>query len=501
MNILVSVYDKSGLVDFLGKIKNSITEVYATGKTNRFLQENGFSTTGTSKLTGIEELLGGRVKTLHPAIFSGILSRRNDEDSRELSEAGYPLFDMVISNLYPFREVADGHDLKRMVENIDIGGVSLVRAAAKNFEHVAVLSDPSDYASVADEMTADGKISEKTRRELALKAFSRMTAYDSMIYSSLSREMDPEGQQDMMMHLPFSKSLRYGENPEQKASLYVSGTQDGIASAFKMSGKDLSYNNYLDADAAYRAVLEFSEPACVIVKHLTPCGAAVSQNLSEAFTMAYDADSESAYGSVVAFNRPVDEATANGMLSHFIEVVAAPGYEGDSFNILRAKKKNLRILKVSPEIRDRKEIRSISGGVLVQDFMDTSLGELKKQTSHDVGKSKLSDLEFAWKVSAYCKSNAIVVAKDGTTLGIGAGQTSRVRAMKIALDLAGERSRGAVIASDGYLPFKDNVEIAASHGVSAIIEPGGSIRDREVIDEAEKSGIALYFAGRRVFRH
>lgn len=501
MNILASVADKKGLAEFLNKIKGHITQIYATGGTNTFLKENGFKTVSTSVITGLDELLGGRVKTLHPGIFAGILSRRTEEDNNELKSRHYPDFDMVISNLYPFHKVASGSDIPAMIENIDIGGVSLVRAAAKNHRHVIILSDPSDYNTVAEEIEKIGTVSAKIRESLALKAFSRMTDYDSMIYSSLSRAMDQSEEQDLALHYDFSKELRYGENPGQKATLFSDGTGLGIAGAFKMSGKDLSYNNYLDADAAYMAVMEFSEPACVIVKHLTPCGACESDNLTAAYRDAYEGDSESAYGSVVAFNRPVDEEVANEMLKNFIEVVIAPGYEGESFNMLRKKKKNLRILRVSEDPGNTGEIRSISGGILRQDHMDTSLSDLKLQTSKEADKNLLNDIEFAWKIAAYCKSNSIVIVKDRKTVGIGGGQPSRVRAMKIALDLAGEKSRGAVVASDGFFPFSDSVELASKHGITAIVEPGGSIRDDEVIKEAEKSGIALYFSGKRVFRH
>ncbi len=501
MNILASVDDKTGLAEFLKRIRDHTDVIYATGRTNKFLNEAGLKSVSTSELTGIDALLGGRVKTLHPAIFAGILSRRTAEDNDELAKENYPHFDLVISNLYPFHKVASGSDMDKMVENIDIGGVSLVRAAAKNHSHVAVLSDPSDYDAVAEEVQKSGSISEKTRQKLALKAFSRMAEYDCTIYSSLSRLLEPESDHDLFIPLDFSKKLRYGENPGQNASLYTAHNVTGIASAFKMSGKDLSYNNYLDADAAYRTVLEFEEPACVIVKHLTPCGASVAENITDAFTRAYNADSESAYGSVVAFNRPLDDRTAEEMLSHYIEVVIAPAYEGESFHTLRKKKKNLRILRAPVDYTDRTELRSISGGYLMQDYMDTSFGESKPVTSHKATPQQLRDMEFAWKVSAYCKSNSVVLARNGTTLGIGAGQTSRVRAMKIALDLAGEESKGAVAASDGYFPFSDSITLASEHGISAVVEPGGSIRDEEVIAESEKKGISLYFTGKRVFRH
>ncbi len=504
MNILASVHDKSGLAEFLERIRSHITEIYATGSTNTFLNGKGINSNSTSVITGVDQLLGGRVKTLHPGIFAGILSRRTEEDNSELSTWKYPDFDMVISNLYPFSEVASGNDVPAMIENIDIGGVSLVRAAAKNYENVIILSDPSDYVPVAEELEEEGEVSRVTREKLALKAFSRMTGYDSMIHSSLSRVLDPEGGNDLLMNYSFSRKLRYGENPGQEASVYTDGTGLGIAGAFKMSGKELSYNNYLDADAAYTAVMDLSGPACVIVKHLTPCGACESERLSTAYRNAYEADSESAFGSVVAFNREVDEETANEMLEHFIEVVIAPGYTGDSFNMLRKKKrggKNMRILKVSRDTGQKMEFRSITGGILKQDHIDTTLSGLQLQTSRPADEGMLRDLEFAWKISAYCKSNAIVIAKGGKTLGIGGGQPSRVRAMKIALELAGEETQGAVVASDGFFPFKDSVELAAKYGISAIIEPGGSRNDSEVIEESEKSGIILYFSGTRVFRH
>lgn len=501
MNILASVADKEGLSEFLTRIKEHITVIYATGRTNQYLQEKGFNTLSTSVITGLDELLGGRVKTLHPGIFAGILSRRSEEDDLELADRNYPNFDMVISNLYPFRSVSSGSDVHAMIENIDIGGVSLVRAAAKNYTHVVILSDPSDYSPVADEMADSGKVTRETREKLALKAFSRMTDYDSMIFRSLSRVLDPESNGNISLNMEFVTKLRYGENPMQKAELYSDLTGTGIAGAFKMSGKDLSYNNYLDADAAYSAVMEFEDPASVVVKHLTPCGVSVSDKLSEAYVKAHRADLESAYGSVVAFNRPVDEETAEKMLKHFVEVIVAPGYEGESFNMLRKKKKEPRILRVKPVNSPEGEYRSISGGLLRQDLINTSLSGLKLQTSKEASQDLVRDMEFAWKVSAYCKSNSIVIAKNRTTVGIGGGQPSRVRAMKIALDLAGEKSQGAVVASDGFFPFSDSVELAAANGIAAIIEPGGSIRDNEVIAEAEKSGIPLYFTGTRVFRH
>lgn len=504
MNILASVSDKKGLAEFLGRIREHITDIYATGRTEVYLREKGFNPLRTSVITGVDQLLGGRVKTLHPGIFAGILSRRTEEDNSELKSMEYPDFDMVISNLYPFGSIASGSDIQAMVENIDIGGVSLVRAAAKNYRNVTILSDPSDYPGVAAEMESSGNISLETRQKLAVLAFSRMTAYDSMIHESLSRVLEPEKPADLVMHYSFNRALRYGENPGQAAELYTDGSGKGIAGAFKMSGKDLSYNNYLDAEAALMSVMQFAEPACVIVKHLTPCGASISGEQKMAYRNAYEGDSESAYGSVVAFNTEVEEETVTEMLDHFIEVVVAPGYLGESFNMLRKKKrggKNMRILRINGDAERKEELRSISGGMLRQDRMDTSLSGMHLQTTVAADDRMLRDLEFAWKISAYCKSNAIVVAKDGRTVGIGGGQPSRVRSMKIALDMAGKEAEKAVVASDGFFPFSDSVELAALHGIAAIIEPGGSMKDPEVIEAAEKADIALYFSGTRVFRH
>lgn len=499
MNILISVTDKNGLDSFLKSIEDHIDDIYATTGTVGYLSDHGIKCHDVSSVTGTGSLLDGRVKTLHPAIFAGILSRGTDKDNDVLKSHGYPSFDMVIANFYAFSDVSRSGDIERMVENIDIGGVSLVRAAAKNFSRVSVLTRKEHYIAVSSELKSKGEISISLRKKLATDAFLDVTKYDAEIFGSISDSLLPGEPHDTFLYGRFIKEMRYGENPGQKAFLFGTG-RSGIADSFQMCGKELSYNNYLDADSAYKAVFQFAEPACVIVKHLTPCGASVSDNLDEAFRRAYDADQESAYGSVVAFNRTVDVKTAEQLSGKFVEVLVAPDLEGDAYNLLR-KKKNLRILKVKAPAGDEKEIRSISGGFLIQDQMDTNPGEMKCVSNKTASQNNIRDLIFAWKIAAFCKSNAIVIAKEGRTLGIGAGQTSRVRALRIAADLAGEECHGAVLASDGFFPFRDSIDVAYENGIGAIVEPGGSIRDGEVIEAANQYGIALYFTGKRIFRH
>ncbi len=500
MRILVSVSDKTGLKEFLEAIQEHVDEIYATGGTQEFLRNNNIESKSTSELTGVVDILGGRVKTLHPAIFAGILSRRTAEDEHQLVSLGYRNIDMVIANLYPFEKFSQSHDIGSKIENIDIGGVALIRAAAKNYQHVAILSDPSLYSGAAEEIAQSGSLSLETRERLALEAFYRTSSYDSLIYRTLSRDFKIPEERGMILSMDLRKSLRYGENPDQKASLYTYSDY-GIASADVVGGKAISYNNYLDADAAFSTVMQFNNPACVIVKHLTPCGASEADSLSQAFVNAYSADSESAFGSVVAFNQMVDSETAAELIKHFIEVVVAPSYAPGVIDKLTSKKKKLRILIVKSHSKRDRDLRSIWGGVLMQDPLTAEFSSLEQKTSSSATDSQMNDMLFAWKVSAYCKSNAIVLAKNRTTVGIGAGQTSRVRAMRIALDLAGEKAKGAVAASDGFFPFADNVELAATRGIKAIIEPGGSIRDGEVVEAAERAGVALYFTGKRVFRH
>ncbi|MHB1707986.1 MAG: bifunctional phosphoribosylaminoimidazolecarboxamide formyltransferase/IMP cyclohydrolase [Thermoplasmataceae archaeon] len=497
MRALVSVSDKSGLVKFIKECGSSISEIYATGSTGDHLRKNDIKTRSTSELTGFDELLGGRVKTLHPKIFAGILA---DSEARSKADGDYPDFDMVICNFYPFRQVSGGNNIEEMVENIDIGGVSLVRAAAKNYRNVTVLSDPSDYGVVADSLRKEKEVPVKIREELALRSFQRVSDYDILIYNSLFRVIDGGISQSLLISGINGEKLRYGENPDQRGYLYSNGSAFGIANSRKLGGKELSYNNLMDSDSAFAAVMEFEKPACVIVKHNTPCGAAVGRNLLEAYMNALETDRESAYGSVIAFNREVDEETASALSQLFVEVLIAPSYGKEALEIMK-KKKNLRILEIKPESGRSQRIRSISGGYLLQDEMTSHFGKLELKTTSHASPEQVEDLDFAWKVVTHCRSNAIVLARNGATVAIGAGQTSRVEALRIAIAKAGKKCDHSVLASDAFFPFSDSVELAGENGIAAIIQPGGSIRDSEVVAMAEQKGIPMYFTGKRVFLH
>ncbi len=497
MRALVSVSDKSGLVEFIRECGNSISEIYATGSTGDHLRKNDINARSTSELTGFDELLGGRVKTLHPKIFAGILA---DGKARSMEDRDYPDFDMVVCNFYPFRHVSSGNSIEAMVENIDIGGVSLVRAAAKNYRNVIVLSDPSDYGVVADSLRNDNEVPEKIREELALRSFQRVSDYDILIYNSLFRVIDGGISQSLLISGINGEKLRYGENPDQRGYLYSDGSAFGIANCRKLGGKELSYNNLMDSDSAFAAVMEFEKPACVIVKHNTPCGAAVGKDLLEAYTKALETDRESAYGSVIAFNREVDEETASVLSQLFVEVMVAPSYGERALDIMK-KKKNLRILETKPEQGRGMRARSISGGYLLQDELTSHFGKLELKTAKHASPEQMEDLDFAWKVVTHCRSNAIVLARNGAAVAIGAGQTSRVEALRIAIAKGGKKCESSVLASDAFFPFSDSVELAGENGIAAIIQPGGSIRDSEVVAMAEQKGIPMYFTGKRVFLH
>ena len=494
MNILVSVYDKKGLVEFLKNIHWNDHNIYASGGTFKFLSENGIQSVNTSDLTGFENLLEGRVKTLHPAIFSGILSRDNDMDNIEVKKMGYPVFHMVICNLYPFEKHLLQGNLNSMIENIDIGGVSLIRGAAKNNSRVAVVVEPDDYPLIEGDMAKYGSISEDLRRRLAVKAFGLTATYDSMIARGLSEKYKIESD-NFVLALNNGKRLRYGENPDQEGYIYP---LQGTGKWNIEHGKEMSYNNYLDASSALETCDDFNEPTAVVVKHNSPCGVASSSNMHEALLNAINADRESAYGSVICVNREFESKCAENMKDLFVEVVMAPSFSSDALEII-SKKKNLRIVtyeKGQSKIR----IRSIYNSVLVQTLQNSNPDELKVVTGN-VDNVQMEDLLFAWRVVAHCRSNAMVLVKDKKTVGIGAGQTSRVEALRIAISRAGDKVRGSSLASDAYLPFVDNVEIAAEYGVSSIIQPGGSIRDKDVIEACQKAGIGMIFTGKRVFLH
>ncbi len=506
MRALFSVYSKEGLEEFCSSLKRLGVKIVATGSTWKFLKEKGIPAEKVSDFTGSQELAGGRVKTLHPKIHAGILAdRSNPEHLKELDGKGIPLIDLVVVNLYPFGETIAGHPPeKEAIENIDIGGVALIRAAAKNYSSVAVVCSPEDYSPVAREMQErKGALSLKTRKALASKAFALTAHYDAVIarYFSPLREF-PE-----KISLSFKKKqeTRYGENPHQRGALYAQEfpQESGIASASQLNGKPLSFNNFLDADSAVKIALEFHEPAAVIVKHNNPCGVACAGELGKAFSLALECDEKSAFGSVIALNKKCDLETAEKIAAFFNEVVVAPAFDARALKELRGKK-NLRVLKLPFRRAERgMDFRKVKGGLLLQDAdsVRESSEEFSIVSKKSPGDGEMRDLEFGFRVVKNVKSNAIVLAKGLATVGIGAGQMSRVDAVELAVKKASGKARGAVLASDGFFPFRDSVDIAAKAGVSAIVAPGGSIRDKEVIQAADEHGIALVFSKRRHFRH
>lgn len=511
---LISVYDKSGVVEFATALQNEFGyEIVSTGGTERLLREAGLKVTPVQEYTGFPEMLDGRVKTLHPLVHAGILAvRDNDEHMEELVTQKIGMIDMVVVNLYPFQKtVESGAPFEEVIEQIDVGGPTMLRAAAKNHRFVAVVASPEWYPRILAEMRVEkGNILPETRKELALEVFWLTAQYDAAISRYLS-----EGKRQM---LPMEKveDLRYGENPHQKGSLWrnpMDNQQSAIASAKVLHGKAMSFLNYYDADAALNLIREFEDPACAIIKHANPCGVAVGKNLVDAFGKAFACDSKSAFGGIVAVNRAftVDLAAAIEKEKLFLEVIVAPEYEPAALQALHVKK-NIRLLEVG-KIRKLKpedgDMKRISGGYLLQDY---DAKEVREEDTRDssapsrkaagsVGMTQMRDLLFAFKVVKHVKSNAIVLAKDGATVGIGAGQMSRVDSVELAIKKAGKRAKGSVLASDAFFPFPDSVELAAKAGISAIIQPGGSVNDEEVITAAKKAKIPMVFTGVRAFRH
>ncbi len=521
---LISVYDKTGVVEFARQLAALGVEMVSTGGTARLLREAGLAVREIAELTGWPEMLGGRVKTLHPTVHGGILFRRGDAgDCRQAAEHGLARIDLVAVNLYPFEATAAKASLTagEILESIDIGGPAMMRSAAKNFESVAVVSDPADYSRVADELRATRELSLATRLELAQKAFAITARYDGRIATELERLAAAGGAVQLgerpglprRLHLALEQkqAMRYGENPHQQAALYVPAGRppSGLAGARQLQGKELSYNNLVDLDAAGRLAMEFARPAAIIIKHTNPCGAAEQDTLLEAYRKAYAGDPVSAYGGVLAFNRTVDIATAEEVGKLFVECIVAPGYQAGAREKLAAKK-NLRLMELAAAAEldepGEFELKRISGGVLVQqvDRRELREGELKVVTERAPTRQELQGLLFAWKVAKHVKSNAIVFARDAQTLGVGAGQTSRVDSVKIAVMKAsaiGGSLAGSVVASDAFFPFPDGLEEAGRAGATAVIQPGGSVRDAEVIAAANKLGMAMVFTGIRHFRH
>ncbi|MCR4301141.1 MAG: bifunctional phosphoribosylaminoimidazolecarboxamide formyltransferase/IMP cyclohydrolase [Sulfuricaulis sp.] len=516
---LISVSDKTGVVEFARALKTHGIEILSTGGTAKLLADSGVAVTEVSDYTGFPEMLDGRVKTLHPKIHGGILGRRDlDSHVQAMLERNIPPIDLVVVNLYPFEEIVAREDgtLAEAIENIDIGGPALLRAAAKNHSAVTVIVDVTDYHPVSEEMkTHQGTVSDATRFRLATKAFAHTAAYDGAIANYLGREQSGGARADFSdtysMQFIHAMKLRYGENPHQKAAFYVERrpAEACVATARLLQGKELSFNNIADADAALECVKSFDEIACVIVKHANPCGVAIADSVLEAYKHAYVTDPTSAFGGIIAFNRPLDAATATAILERqFVEVIVAPSVHDDAKPIL-AGKPNVRVLETGPWGASRPpqlDYRRVTGGLLLQDADHVKVAEkeLKVVTQRKPNPQELRDLLFAWTVVKYVKSNAIVYCKEGRTIGVGAGQMSRVYSARIAsikATDAGLEVRGSVMASDAFFPFRDGLDQAAAAGVTAVIQPGGSMRDQEVIEAADQHGIAMVFTGMRHFRH
>ena len=503
--VLLSVTNKTGLVDFARHLSGLGAELISTGGTARLIRENGIAVREVSEVTAFPEMLDGRVKTLHPKVAGGILAmREKPEHMRAIAEHGIPAIDMVVVNLYRFEDVAakSGASLEELIENIDIGGPTMIRAAAKNYQDVAVVVSPEDYAGLVEELRAGGgSLSRETKWRLAKKAFRTTADYDTAISARLEQLDHGDALPlDLSIRAPKMMDLRYGENPHQSAALY--GTRGrGIAGAEQLQGKELSYNNLVDLDAAWQLVCEFERPAAAIIKHTNPCGCAEQDRLAEAYRKAFECDPVSAYGGVLGFNRPVDEETAREIAKTFIEAIAAPGYSPEALEVLGARR-NLRLLRVAAG-RDRLVLKSITGGFLVQtaDLAKVERGAMTVKTQRTPSESEWAALEFGWKVAKHVKSNAIVYTRPGQTVGVGAGQMSRVDSAKIGAMKAVLPLAGTVVASDAFFPFPDGVEEAVKHGATAFVQPGGSVNDSQVIEAADRLGVAMVFTGVRHFRH
>ena len=513
MKALISVYDKSGIVEFAKILANNGVELISTGGTYETLSEDGYlSVKQVSEVTGSPEILDGRVKTLHPRIHAGLLARRDlNAHMEELQNQNIDPIDMVVVNLYPFSETINKTDVtfEEALENIDIGGPTMLRAAAKNHQSVAVIVDPGDYPWVSEKV-ADNSLSQQDLRKLAAKAFHHVAQYDALIANYLSSSDAAEDNMPENVNVSLKKfaSLRYGENPHQSGALYIPDgiTSGGLAGARQLHGRELSYNNYMDADAAWRIVTDFSENSSVVIKHANPCGLASHAEQVIAYKNAFAGDTVSAFGGIVGFNRTLDRATAEAMSSVFYEVVVAPDYSPEGLAIL-TKKRNLRILSVDPVTQSPRfvgyDYRVISGGILVQ-HPDDSIDDpnlWEAATDRQPTEQEHLDLRFAWKAVKHIKSNAIVFAKEQTLVGMGAGQPNRVVSVHLAQRISDSKAKGSVIASDAFFPFPDNIALAAQAGITAVIQPGGSIRDDEVIAEANKHGMAMLLTGVRHFRH
>lgn len=510
MRALVSVSDKTGLVPFVQGLQKLGWEIIATGGTRKLLEQSGVSTIGISDVTGFPEILDGRVKTLHPKVHGGILARRDVPGHiATLEEQGIGTIDLVCVNLYPFRRTIarEGVTMDEAIENIDIGGPSMVRSAAKNWRDVTVVCDPADYGTVLSELSENGRTSDGTRLKLSAKAYTHTAEYDMCISSYMRAQAGLN--EKLFLEYDLRQSLRYGENPHQSARFYSEAGHCPFSLSFarQIQGKELSYNNIQDANAALSVVRDFMDkPFCVALKHMNPCGAAVGETIEQAWQAAYEADKVSIYGGIVAVNRPLTAEVAAGMKPIFLEIVIAPSYTPEALEILSSKK-NLRVLEVdmTPETLTRNQYVGVIGGMLVQD-QDTAVERISADmcvTRVKPTEAQLADMDFGWRIVKHVKSNAIAIVRDNHTIGVGAGQTNRVGSAEIALGEARTAgyTGGLVLASDGFLPFDDTVSLAARYGVTAIVQPGGSIRDNDAIAKADELGIAMLFTGVRHFKH
>ena len=523
MKALISVSDKTGIVELAQALHALNVQLLSTGGTAKLLADHGLPVTEVAELTQFPEMLDGRVKTLHPKVHGGLLARRDlPEHMAALKAHGIETIDLLVVNLYPFEATVakPGCTLDDAIENIDIGGPAMVRSAAKNWKDVAVLTDAAQYAGVIAELKAAGKVSHATRFALSVAAFNRISQYDGAISNYLSsitfdaaasvptRSEFPAQSNSQFIKL---QDLRYGENPHQTAAFYrdVNPAAGSLVTAQQLQGKELSYNNIADADAAWECVKSFSEPACVIVKHANPCGVAVGQDALESYSKAFQTDPTSAFGGIIAFNRPVDQAAAEAVSKQFVEVLMAPSYSAEALAIFKAKA-NVRVLQIAlPEGqagRNTQDIKRIGSGLLIQsaDNHELSLSDLKVVTTVQPTPQQLQDLLFAWKVAKYVKSNAIVFCANGMTMGVGAGQMSRLDSARIASIKAGHAKlslQGTAVASDAFFPFRDGLDVVVDAGATCVIQPGGSMRDQEVIDAANERGVAMVFSGVRHFRH
>ena len=506
---LVSVSDKSGLVDFVKGLQTAGWEIIATGGTQKLLENSGVNTIGISDVTGFPEICDGRVKTLHPKVHGGLLARRDEPSHLQaLEENGISFIDLVCVNLYPFRETIakEGVSMADAIENIDIGGPSMLRSAAKNYNDVTVVCDPADYDTILAEINATGNTTLETRLQLSAKAYTHTAQYDACIATYMREKAGLN--EKLFLEFDLKQGLRYGENPHQSAKFYAStkAIPFSLASGKQLQGKEMSYNNIQDANAALNIARDFQEPFCVALKHMNPCGAAVAATIEEAWQKAYEADTVSIYGGIVICNRTITKEIALGMKPIFLEIVIAPDFTDEAMEIF-ATKKNLRVIKVdmTPSTEAIDQYVSVNGGLLVQ-HLDTQIETITADmcaTKVQPDAATLADMQFGWNIVKHVKSNAIVVVKNGQTLGVGAGQMNRVGSAEIAMKQAHAAgvTEGLILASDGFLPFDDTVALAAQYGVTAIVQPGGSIRDNDCVVKADELGICMLMTGTRHFKH